>query len=83
MDNKAVRPIILAGIFIISLFVFSFFMNQMNKDTTITMEEASLPIMQFVYEDLTVNELHNRKRRLLHRDGCIFIHLVHKKAKYK
>lgn len=58
MNNKAVKPIVLTVVFLVSMIVFSMLTNKVNKDLTTTMDEASLPVVHFVYEDKEINELH-------------------------
>ena len=74
MSRKATKPIVLALIFICALFTFSLLMNKENKEQTITMDSASLPVMQFVYKDMVINELHgytNEMEMLSMRDGLM------------
>ena len=58
MNRNATRPIVLILVFIGALFVFSMLMNKENKAQTTTMDSARLPVMQFVYDDIVLNELH-------------------------
>ena len=58
MNNKAVKPIVLTIVFLVSMIVFSILTNKVNKDLTTTMGEASLPVVHFVYEEKAINELH-------------------------
>lgn len=74
MNNKYVKPIVLTVVFLISVFVFSMMTNKVNKDSTTTMGEASLPVMYFVYEDKNINELHGYVQKmdmLSMRDGLV------------
>ena len=74
MSRKATKPIVLALIFICAMFTFSLLMNKENKEQTITMDSASLPVMQFVYKDMVINELHgytNEMEMLSMRDGLM------------
>ena len=74
MNNKYVKPIVLTVVFLISVFVFSMLTNKVNKDSTTTMDEASLPIMYFVYDDQNINELHGYVQEmdmLSMRDGLV------------
>lgn len=69
-----VKPIVLTVIFLISVIVFSMLTNKVNKDITTTMDEASLPVMHFVYDDKVINELHGYVQEmdmLSMRDGLI------------
>ena len=74
MNNKATKPIVLTVVFLISVFVFSMLTNKVNIDSTTTMEEASLPVMHFIYEDTAINELHGYVQEmdmLSMRDGLV------------
>lgn len=74
MNNKALKPIVLTVTFLVSVIVFSMLTNKVNKDITTTMDEASLPVMYFVYEDKVINELHGYVQEmdmLSMRDGLI------------
>lgn len=72
--RKATKPIVLVLIFFSALITFSSLMNKENKDQTTTMESASLPVMQFVYNDMVINELHgytSEMEMLSMRDGLM------------
>jgi len=74
MNNKATKPIVLTVVFLISVFVFSMLTNKVNIDSTTTMEEASLPVMHFIYDDTVINELHGYVQEmdmLSMRDGLV------------
>lgn len=74
MNNKYVKPIVLTAVFLISVVVFSMMTNKVNKDSTTTMAEASLPVMYFVYDDKNINELHGYVQEmdmLSMRDGLM------------
>ncbi len=74
MNNKYVKPIVLTVVFLVSVIVFSMTTNKMNKDSTTTMKEASLPVMHFVYDDKIINELHGYVQEmdmLSMRDGLM------------
>lgn len=74
MNSKVTRVIVLAAVFIGALITFSLLTNKVNKDVTMTMEEATLPVMQFVYNDTVLNELHGYTQEmdmLSMRDGLI------------
>lgn len=58
MGKKVVKPIVLTLIFICALVTFGITTNKVNIDLTANMEEASLPVMYFVHNDTTINELH-------------------------
>lgn len=74
MNKKAVRPIVLASVFIVAVIVFGILTNKVNTDSTTTMGEATLPVMQFVYDDTNINELHGYTQEmdiLSMRDGLV------------
>ena len=74
MNSKVTRVIVLAAVFIAAIITFSIFINKENKDVTMAMEEASLPVMQFVYNDNVINELHGYTKEmdmLSMRDGLM------------
>lgn len=52
MNRKVIKPVVLSGLFLAALIVFSIITNQDNKDMTTAMKEATLPIVQF-YEEIT------------------------------
>lgn len=58
MNKKVIKPIVLAIIFICALVTFSVTTNKVNIDLTANMDEASLPVMYFMYNDAVLNELH-------------------------
>ena len=58
MNRKVVRPIILALVFIGAIVTFSITINKENKNLTTSMAETTLPVLNFVYEDTKINELH-------------------------
>ena len=58
MNKIVTRIAVLVSIFISAVITFSILENKVNKDVTMTMEEATLPVMQFVYNDIVLNELH-------------------------
>lgn len=74
MSRNATKPIVLVLVFIGALIVFSLLMNKENKAQTTTMETASLPVMQFIYNDTQLNELHGYTQEmdmLSMRDGLM------------
>lgn len=74
MNKKVLKPIVLVTVFIVALFVFSMTTNKVNKDLTATMEDATLPVIQFTYNDATINELHGYTQQmdmLSMRDGVL------------
>lgn len=58
MNKKVVKPIILVIVFIGALITFSIITNKEYEKRTTTMAEATLPIVNFVYMDTEMNELH-------------------------
>lgn len=64
MGKKVVKPIVLTGIFLLALVTFSLTTNKVNKDLTANMDEASLPVMYFVYNGIQINELHGYTREM-------------------
>ena len=64
MVKKAVRPIVLLVLFLASLFVFSMITNQENIDLTTTMDQAKLPVVHFVYNNTSINELHGYTQKM-------------------
>ncbi len=58
MNKKVVKPIILAIVFIGALITFSIITNKENEELTTAMAEATLPVVNFVYMDTEINELH-------------------------
>ena len=74
MNKKITRILVLTAIFIGAVITFSLLTNKENKDVTMTMEEATLPIMQFVHNDIILNELHGYTQEmdmLSMRDGLM------------
>ena len=64
MNRKAVKPFVLIGVFICSMVIFSMTTNKVNIDLTASMEKATLPVVNFVHNDITVNELHGYVREM-------------------
>ncbi|MBQ8625587.1 MAG: hypothetical protein IJ419_05470, partial [Agathobacter sp.] len=58
MSKKVVKPIVLVLIFLGALVTFSMTTNKVNIDLTATMDEATLPVMNFVHNEVVINELH-------------------------
>lgn len=58
MKKSTIKAIVLTSIFFVAIITFSILTNKENKDLTITMSEVSLPVVQFVYGENVVNELH-------------------------
>lgn len=74
MNKTVTRIAVLVAIFIGAVIAFSISENKVNKDVTMTMEEATLPVMQFVYNDTVLNELHGYTQEmdmLSMRDGLM------------
>ena len=58
MNRKVIKPVVLSGLFLAALIVFSIMTNQDNKDMTTAMKEATLPIVQFYEGNNSVAQLH-------------------------
>ena len=58
MNKKIIKPLVLVGVFIVSILIFNISMNRVNEDLTTSMSEASLPVMSFYYGENQINELH-------------------------
>lgn len=58
MRSKVIRVVVLVLIFLGTMFTSSFIMNRGNKDITEAMAETSLPVMNFIYNDHSINEVH-------------------------
>ena len=58
MNKKLVKPTVLLVVFFSALTFFSILTNKENRDLTTTMEEATLPVMQMVFEDTIMNEMY-------------------------
>ena len=58
MNRKVIKPVVLSGLFLAALIVFSIITNQDNKDMTTAMKEATLPIVQFYEGNNSVAQLH-------------------------
>lgn len=74
MNKTYVRPMVLTGVFLLALVVFSMLTNKVNRDQTTTMKDASLPVMHFIYNDMAVGELHGYAQEmdmLSMRDGLM------------
>ena len=59
MNRKVIKPVVLSGLFLAALIVFSIITNQDNKDMTTAMKEATLPIVQFYEGNNSVAQLQN------------------------
>ena len=64
MNRKAVKPIVLLIVFICAMVTFSMTTNKVNIDLTANMEAATLPVVNFVHNDVVVNELHGYVREM-------------------
>lgn len=58
MSKKIIKPIVLSVLFLTALIVFSVFTNKDNKDLTVEMKEATLPIVRCYQGDTGVALLH-------------------------
>ena len=58
MNRKIMKPVVLSVLFLAALIVFSITTNQDNKDMTTTMQEATLPVVQFYEGTNSVAQLH-------------------------
>lgn len=58
MSKRVIKSLVLAAVFLAALIIFSILTNQVNKDLTTNMSDASLPVMHFYMDDTKVNELH-------------------------
>ncbi len=56
--KRWIRPVVLFVVFVLTIIAGSLLMNKSNKDLTSSLEEASLPVVYFTYDDTTINELH-------------------------
>lgn len=56
--KRWIRPVVLLVVFVLTIIAGSLLMNKTNKDLTSSLEEASLPVVYFTYDDITINELH-------------------------
>ena len=50
MNRKVIKPVVLSGLFLAALIVFSIITNQDNKDMTTAMKEATFPSSSFMKE---------------------------------
>lgn len=58
MWKKLIKPIVLLCVFVCAIIGFSVMTNKANEDLTTTMAEATLPILYFQQNGLSINELH-------------------------
>ncbi len=56
--NKWIRPAVLAAVFLVTLVIGALVMNKSNTDFTSSLEEPTLPVVYFLYNDIKINELH-------------------------
>ena len=74
MNRKVIKPVVLSGLFLAALIVFSIITNQDNKDMTTAMKEATLPIVQFYEGNNSVAQLHGYVSEInitMMRDGIV------------
>ena len=74
MNKRIVKPLVITGVFIVAIILFSIFMNRVNEDLTTSMSESSLPVMSFYYGDTQIDELHgyvNKMDERAMRDSII------------
>lgn len=57
MSKGLTKAIVFGAVFIISVVLFEFAMNHTNEDLTMEMENATLPVVEFYYQEEAVNEL--------------------------
>lgn len=57
MSKGIVKGIVLGAVFIVAVVLFGFSMNHTNEDLTAEMKEATLPVVNFYYQDEQINEL--------------------------
>lgn len=56
--KRWIRPLVLILVFFTTLVLGVIFMNKSNNDFTTSLEEATLPVVYFSYNDAVINELH-------------------------
>lgn len=64
MNKKLKKALILAGVFVAALIVFSRLTNHEVKDMTADMPEASLPVIVGEVNGMTVNEMHGHIQQM-------------------
>lgn len=64
ISKGILRIIYCGGIFILSLFVLSSFMNRGNTDMTTEMADASFPLVSFLCENRPFNQMHGYAREM-------------------
>lgn len=64
MNKQAVKPIVLTLIFVCALITFGMTQNKVNIDLTANMESATLPVVNFKYDDVIINELHGYVQKM-------------------
>ncbi len=64
MNRNWIRHIIILLVFVVSLILFSVFMNKGNTDMTVEMQPASFPIAYIMIEEQKVNEMHGYAKRM-------------------
>ena len=83
MNRKVIKPVVLSGLFLAALIVFSIITNQDNKDMTTAMKEATLPIVQFYEGNNSVAQLHGYVSEMnitKMRDGIVPVDHMDKKS---
>ena len=64
MSRNWIRRIIILLVVVVSLILFSIFMNKGNTDMTMEMQPASFPIAYMMIEEQKVNEMHGYAKRM-------------------
>lgn len=57
MSKGIVKGIVFGAVFIVAVILFSFSMNHTNEDLTAEMKDATLPVVNFYYQNEQINEL--------------------------
>lgn len=57
MSKGIVKGIVFGAVFIVAVILFSFSMNHTNEDLTAEMKDATLPVVNFYYQNEQLNEL--------------------------
>ena len=58
MSKRVIKPLVLTGLFLAALIVFSVITNKDNQDLTTSMPEATLPVVRLYQNDTVVAQLH-------------------------
>lgn len=64
MKRIWIRWVIILAVFISSLITFSVILNQGTTDMTVEMQEATLPVINIVYDGINVNTMHGYVERM-------------------